>query len=184
MESMILEHYSRTPINSIRSEIPGGRWDNMKPKGLWVSVKGEDDWPSWCKGEDWGDIGAKLCYRIELHENAKLLMITNGAELIDFHEKYSAQVHEKLDFFRVPDWARVGEKYQGIIIAPYIWSMRLHSTMTWYYGWDCASGAIWDATAIANFYEVENEYRLANKETQDSQAFVSDAEASSYSTSD
>ena len=39
--------------------------------------------------------------------------------------------------------------YQGIIIAPYLWTRRHHESTGWYYSWDCASGVIWDARAIA-----------------------------------
>ena len=46
------------------------------------------------------------------------------------------------------DWNRVAKKYQGIIITPYIWERRLTTTCTWYYGWDVASGCIWDNKAI------------------------------------
>jgi hypothetical protein len=44
------------------------------------------------------------------------------------------------------DWLRVAQKSAGIIIAPYIWERRLH--LPWYYGWDCASGCVWDAAAV------------------------------------
>jgi hypothetical protein len=51
-------------------------------------------------------------------------------------------------------WDRLRERYQGLIVTPYIWERRL--TMgngpdaMWYYFWDCASGCIWDPAAIAS----------------------------------
>ena len=44
-----------------------------------------------------------------------------------------------------PDWAKVASHYDGIEICPYIESRR---NMTWYYGWDVASGCVWNASGI------------------------------------
>jgi hypothetical protein len=46
------------------------------------------------------------------------------------------------------DWSKVAAKHQGIIIAPYCYARRLTYHTAWYYGWDCASGCIWDLKAI------------------------------------
>ena len=54
------------------------------------------------------------------------------------------------------DWAEVASKYDGIIISPYQWSLRLDMEMMWYYGWDCASGCIWNISAIKELKEVQN----------------------------
>ena len=73
-------------------------------------------------------------------------------ELDAFHEKYGVPMFPNLpdmcnSRYFAPDWARVGEAYPGIIIAPYIWSRRLDGPM-WYYGWDCASGCVWDPSVV------------------------------------
>lgn len=47
------------------------------------------------------------------------------------------------------DWAAIGKLYDGIIIAPYLWERRLNGGAMWYYGWDCASGCIWNPRAIS-----------------------------------
>lgn len=47
------------------------------------------------------------------------------------------------------NWPMVADRYQGIVIAPYLWSRRMDGGL-WYYGWDCASGCIWDAAAVAS----------------------------------
>ena len=47
-------------------------------------------------------------------------------------------------------WQDVALDYQGILIAPYQWSLRLDKDFRWYYMWDCASGCIWDLSAIAS----------------------------------
>lgn len=33
-------------------------------------------------------------------------------------------------------------------ITPYCWPARMDPDLIWYYGWDCASGCIWDASTI------------------------------------
>ncbi len=53
------------------------------------------------------------------------------------------------------EWDKVKDKYQGIIIAPYQWECRLALETCWYYGWDCASGCIWDLDCIKEFIKQE-----------------------------
>lgn len=53
------------------------------------------------------------------------------------------------------DWLKVKQKYQGIIIAPYQWKCRMAQETKWYYGWDCASGCIWDLDCIDEFKLIE-----------------------------
>jgi hypothetical protein len=115
----------------------------MKPNGFWVSVDGDDDWESWCKDNNFG-LG-RLSYRHEviLAKDANVLVLTSADEVRCFHKEY----HSREDAMYV-DWTTVATKYQGIIIAPYQWSLRL-SNIQWYYSWDCASGCIWDVKAIS-----------------------------------
>ena len=53
-------------------------------------------------------------------------------------------------YAKEPIWPGVAaEGWAGIEIAPYIWARRLDGPARWYYGWDAASGCIWDPTAAA-----------------------------------
>ena len=143
---MKLSHFSSHADMTPYSQAQTGRRSD-KPDGLWVSVDGEDDWPSWCRSEQWGDVDAKHRYALTLADDANILTLGSVAELRAFTEQYAdpnKQVHG-VDW--AIDWARVASEYQGIIIAPYQWPARL--TISWYYGWDCASGCIWDASAFA-----------------------------------
>ena len=54
------------------------------------------------------------------------------------------------------DWGYLATQYQGLIIAPYLWDLRLFGP-AWYYGWDCASGCIWDLTAVESFSLVSSD---------------------------
>lgn len=64
------------------------------------------------------------------------------------------------------DWFQVVRNFPGIIIAPYLWerrnSNRSNWDSCWYYGWDCASGCIWDLRCIESFQMVE-EMKLPRK---------------------
>lgn len=143
------EHYSREPLLSVQSKSQIDEPDR-KPRGLWISVPGNDDWPSWCRDEGFRLGALSNCATITLHECAKVLHIRSARELDDFHEAYSVWAREawKCDLI---SWAGVAQDYQGVVIAPYQWSHRLYGPVSrWYYGWDCASGCIWDADAIAS----------------------------------
>jgi len=124
-----------------------------KPWGLWVSVEGENDWKEWCTSEDFQRSRLQVENVIELKPDANLLRLRSPGQLDEFTKQYGvvsrlAQQHPGLFTERVIDWPRVAGEYQGILIAPYQWSRRMERTTSWYYGWDCASGCIWDVDAI------------------------------------
>lgn len=157
-------------VRSTEQTTPSGFYE--KPHGLWVSVEGACDWASWCVGNDFDTEFLSDKWEIVLAENANILRIASIGEIDAFTEKYGiydTRCHEVLrsgglatsHFGRQPaiDWPRVAKEYQGIIIAPYIWERRMETHTGWYYGWDCASGCIWDAEAIASARRVV--YELA-----------------------
>lgn len=145
-----LSHYSRDPHVIPRSVDPGAaarrhRYD--KPTGLWVSVDGPDDWPSWCREEDFRDVDAQFHHRVTLVPSARVLLLTGYDEILAFSRTYYSGDPRRV--YWGLEWTRVMGDYQGIIIAPYSWEARLSQDTSWYYSWDCASGCIWDAGAIA-----------------------------------
>lgn len=132
----------------------------MKPRGLWVSVDGKDDWPSWCKSVKRPVAGGRhVRYRVNV-DLSRVLALTTIKEVFDFSEEYACDTHPMVGELPAPphpslsefklsmwvDWKAVAAKYAGIVIAPYQWGCRLN--LLWYYGWDCASGCIWDAAAV------------------------------------
>jgi hypothetical protein len=128
-----------------------------KPQGFWVSVEGEDDWKSWSTAESYRTDFLAVVSEIGLAPDANILRISNAAELVEFTKTFEVLVYPdqpKLAFWKSIDWEAVAALYQGIIIAPYQWSHRFHDETRWYYSWDCASGCIWDATAIQSITEV------------------------------
>ena len=149
-----LLHYSEQPLSgpirsAAQSEEQGAY---LKPCGLWVSVEGENDWPWWCKAEDFQTEHLACATVIILAEDAHILWIESEEEIDAFTHRFGFHpiIGKRYESRSLAiHWHQVAGEYQGVIIAPYIWSRRLHSVSSWYYGWDCASGCIWDASAIA-----------------------------------
>jgi hypothetical protein len=129
----------------------------FKPNGLWVSDEDDFGWSHWCTGEQWGTDGLVYEHLVELHPNHNVLFIRTVEEIDKFHEEYSVDILKDRQY-RYPsrrdwcDWSRVYPLWQGLIISPYLWERRMQ--YMWYYGWDCASGCIWDLSAIARFTPV------------------------------
>lgn len=143
-----LVHYSAEPLTKLNSVDAGTRRHYAKPNGLWISVEGNDDgWREWCESEKFGLENFAHAQRIHLAANANVLRVSDPSGLVSFHYRYRKS-NLRRDTYDVIDWGVVGKDYQGIIIAPYIWAMRLSDEVPWYYTWDCASGCIWDARAV------------------------------------
>lgn len=151
---MNLSHYSPTIITSL-NPVDFRHSSNGKPSGFWVSVDGEYDWKWWCESEDF--CLGNLTYRHEviLNDNHNILMLE---DLHEFTDEYSYLPDHFKDspIMRNSyiDWFSVSKKYDGIIIAPYRWNERL--TLSWYYGWDCASGCIWNIDSIKEIKLINN----------------------------
>lgn len=150
--SLDLRHYSPDPILELKEDWPPLHHFGTKPdRGFWVSVEGgEPSWRDWCAETGFRPHALVCEHKVNLKPTAKILYITNEAELRQFTKKYRDRTSPQ----NTPsstwaiDWDLVAVTYQGIIITPYLWGCRLDSATIWYYGWDCASGCIWDISAI------------------------------------
>jgi len=122
----------------------------FKPNGLWVSDEDDFGWRAWTTGEDWGTDSLVYEHLVELWTDANVLLIRNVEELDKFHNAFKARLGPwEHGPPRWLDWTKVYPRWQGIIITPYLWERRMD--YMWYYGWDCASGCIWDLSAIRTF---------------------------------
>ena len=162
--AMRLIHYSAKPLASVYSiplaEQEKHRMGLHKPRGLWVSVEGDDDWKSWCEGEGWGLAGLACAAEITLAQGGNVLILEGEAALDKFHDEYSVvqfRYGGGLGVKTAIEWPKVAAKFDGIIIiAPYVYGRRLDGPVSdWYYGWDCASGCIWNADAISALNPVQ-----------------------------
>lgn len=156
-----LIHYSRQPLEGVND---GGLIEmkaqplqpHAKPAGLWVSVEGEDDWLSWCRAERFAPDRFGHATLVELEEGPNVLRLATAGAIDDFTEEFGRDFRIGPVFtWKAIDWPAVSARYDGIVIAPYQWSRRLHERTSWYYTWDCASGCIWRARAVARLEPVE-----------------------------
>lgn len=129
-----------------------------KPHGLWFDV--ESDWRRWAEDEHFNL--ANLAYRHTLRiDTSNVLILKTATELDRFTHMFGTSemtddAGNTIDMggaglFKVPghcfiDWPKVAALWKGIIIPEYIWSRRLD--LMWYYGWDCASGVVWDTSIV------------------------------------
>lgn len=148
-------------------------WLGMKPRGLWVSDESDYGWLQWSLDNDFHLDELKYEHYIQLKRSARILYIHTGRQLEAFTKKYElkdgpinkilAQTHvefsekhpdwgERRRSIMEIDWPRLAKKYQGIVITPHLYNMRLKLGFQWYSGWDCASGCIWDKKAIKRRY--------------------------------
>ena len=143
---MRLVHYARSLVGALKN---GDRRDaHFKPHGLWVSDDDcEDNWRAWCEAEKFRLDALTHIHDVVLTQDADILHLASAGEIDAFTRQYG--VPGEFESPRV-NWGAVTECYQGIIITPYIWQRRLDGNAGWYYGWDCASGCIWDVAAIAS----------------------------------
>jgi len=146
MNGLELRHYGSIPLVIDREREYRDQRIHHKPQGLWLSVLGEDDWPSWCEQENFAQDSFEYESAVTIRDGANILMIENGLQLMDFHREFKADlIPGSLEYI---DWGRVVQKYDGIIIAPYQWHLRLNDEIFWYYSWDCASGCVWNLGVV------------------------------------
>lgn len=159
---MILRSYFGTHFPTIDTTKWSTDFIASKPVGLWVSddEDTENSWPAWCRKENYRLDNLRHVYRVELRPEAKILHLSSPEEVRDFSRRYGMP-YEGFSAYSSSNpqinWREVGQKYEGIIITPYQWACRLDRETYWYYGWDCASGCIWEYGALKDFaYEREN----------------------------
>jgi hypothetical protein len=135
-----------------------------KPRGLWYGIN--QSWVEWCSSEEPGWVHDHF-HEVVL-DHTKILRISNIKQFNAF-EKEFGMIDPMLKMFedRMPslggfsleashigresiDWHKVAKQYSGLEITPYLWEKRL--TSMWYYGWDCASGCVWNANAIVSIH--------------------------------
>jgi hypothetical protein len=111
-----------------------------KPRGLWYGIG--PSWIDWVRSEmpDWE---VDNIFKIDIDVD-KILKITNSEELLAFNKNYGVKTH----YYNVIDWVKVASEYGGIEISPYNYKLRMAREVFWYYGWDVASGCIWDEGVI------------------------------------
>jgi hypothetical protein len=155
MTNRILTHYSGEPIQRLRDH-KGKQEVGDKPRGLWVSVEGEFGWKEWCEGEAFRLDRFSHVYNVKLKPDANIVTLRTPTDIDNFTQEFMVTPKNRIMPYWFLDWPRISQLHQGILIYPYQWERRLHEKTMWYYGWDCASGCIWDNTAIAELNLMES----------------------------
>lgn len=148
---MRLLHYTAEPFKLNRERKYGA--DSFKPCGLWVSVEGDDDWKQWCESEEYNIAALRCVSVLTLNESSNVLLIDTLKKIDAFNRQYGSATNSKHETREVR-WGEVKEQYDGMIIAPYQWARRYD--LMWYYSWDCASGVLWNLSAIDQITAVED----------------------------
>jgi hypothetical protein len=148
---VILRHYGSAPLVFDPSRTYESHRDPyFKPCGLWLSVEGNDDgWKDWCVSEDWNTESLTHSTDFALVPGANVLFLTTAEEVLAFTKRWQ-QAGLAADPWRsrMIDWPAVMKLYDGIVIAPYQWELRMERETFWYYSWDCASACIWNLSAV------------------------------------
>lgn len=150
-------HFTATPLRPLYNcEQNAMNW--MKPRGLWVSDEEQADaWLRWVDQEGGKDFRqrCKHAYYIDLAKGHNVLIIDNFEELLEFSHTFRMRPDDWPDGMAdlgrhvvYLSWPRIAQDYQGVIVTPYQWDARFDHRTNWYYGWDVASGCIWDVAAI------------------------------------
>lgn len=138
---MIRIHNAEFPIKRWSRQALVQRNITNKPNGLWYDVDG--DWKRWCLQTDNLQWICRYNYAIDVSK-ANILKLSSTKEMLDFTEEYA----DKAKYMIFVDWARVAKNYEGIEISPFNWDLHLEPKTFWYYGWDCASGCLWNLKNI------------------------------------
>jgi hypothetical protein len=135
---MRLKHFSDRSVIRPRTVL---QREEYKPSGLWVSDEDEAmSWSAWTSNNFGQGVGRQYEHDVALATDHNVLILTTPDDMIRFTKRFAADA--------AITWQRVAEQYHGIIVTPYQWSQRYD--LWWYYGWDCASGCIWNKDAIAS----------------------------------
>lgn len=134
-------HMSKQPIESLRKAVVK-QTPEFKPRGLWYACG--DEWLEWVRTEmpTWM---SKNFYEVVLSPEANILFIKDSFDMSKFEKKYNARIN-------FIDWPKVAQDYDGIEICPYNWGERMNRM--WYYGWDVASGCIWNTHIVKELREL------------------------------
>jgi len=152
MSTLTRNHYSVKPIRRTQLRSVGANeqlMDGPKPRGLWYSVDGNGDgWQDWCQGSDFNLHSFQYRNQLDVDFSA-IKVIRTIRELDQFHKYFHATPPSHPVNFNHINWKLVIKNFDGIEIAPYLWSRRFTGDASqWYYGWDVASGCIWRIRAI------------------------------------
>lgn len=139
----VFYHWTKTPMKLVPRSYEQAI--TAKPNGLWFDVN--EDWVRWCQDNQWGLDRLVFRHKVEITDWTRILKLCTADDLFRFTSEYQSRDYSIYQCYSIC-WPEVANTFSGIIIAPYIWDCRLNNRARWYYGWDCASGCVWDVSII------------------------------------
>jgi len=147
-----LKRIHHTDIDNIINQNYFNNIEEFKPIGIWYDI--DNSWTEWCK-RNMPDWTYKNHFELDIDES-KILIIDTKEKLLDFDKQYSIPLSNRIGSIigniSVIDWTSVSNKYSGIEISPYRYDCRFG--LFWYYGWDVASGCIWNFDCVKEIKKI------------------------------
>lgn len=132
-------HMSKSPIYKLEKKHYTQK-SGKKPDGLWYGFGNEwIDWTETAGQERKGE----YVYEVDIN-GSNILQIKDYSEIVRFTQEYMSSMQIVPGVIFDIDWSRIAAIYDGIEINPYIYQDLLDDKFLWYYGWDVASGCIWN----------------------------------------
>jgi hypothetical protein len=150
LSTRVFTHHSGRPFELDLQRDYTEHGQEPKPRGFWISDDEDLGWARWATENDWGINSLRWKYSFRFRPEARVLLLQSFREIVNFGEKYRGEpLSPSLSRtnYRL-DWSRVKKRYDAIVITPYDWTARNHDRTFWYYGWDCASGCVWNLEVI------------------------------------
>lgn len=116
---------------------------DTKPRGLWYGF--DNSWIDWVHSNmpEWEETHFTHKFKIEVDESK--ILVLKAKDMVPFTMEFS----QKRYGLKVINWPAIAkEGWCGIEIPQYHDELRLDFDFFWYYGWDCASGCIWNKDVL------------------------------------
>jgi len=149
INDIVLTHYSDKPVVFDDRVYEQDTWH--KPRGLWLSDDSDYGWKEWCESEHFSTNSMATITEYSFAESANILWLKTFREILSMRDRYPIGSVEEYDYKKPVyqiDWPKVAQEYDGILITPYSWELRLNPQTSWYYPWDCASACVWNTSVL------------------------------------
>ncbi len=145
---MRLIHFSREPFDGVHW-VQQFSTASSTPRGFWFAAfpGNATHQPEIPEGTS-PDVYST---QIILHYNARVAILQSARDIDVFTQDYGSI---RVGGARRPIvdrimWAKVAERYDGIVISPFCRERHDWPEAAWYYPWESAAGCIWNPRAIA-----------------------------------
>jgi hypothetical protein len=112
-----------------------------KPIGFWYGFG--TSWVDWCYANRYGDPSRGVLHQLHVARPERVLQLVSEADMRAFLREYRDPTLRTFSNIR---WGVLATQVAGIEFPAYQHAhvFEQHDTWGWTYGWDCASGCIWD----------------------------------------